>query len=168
MLRPFLTFTITCLILCLSLRAHFLLPAWAIIWKQSNQKTRIIICRAHLLANISLFLQCIILYSGIILFKKISNWLIKKILVLGYFPKWRGWDQWRDKFCLFGHLSFAGQHLKGHSFNIREWNIDHRRWSKRYLRTRGDQIKKKNSFNVRNLNGRGLFCFPVVDKVAEW
>ena len=29
-----------------------LLPAWAIVWEQSNQKTRIIIYQAHLLANL--------------------------------------------------------------------------------------------------------------------
>ena len=28
-----------------------LLPAWPIVWKQSYQKTHIIICQAHLLAN---------------------------------------------------------------------------------------------------------------------
>ena len=35
------------------------------------------------------------------------------VVVLGYFSKWRGWDQWQGKCCLFGHLSFADQVVSG-------------------------------------------------------
>ena len=57
-----------------------LLPAWAIVWKQRDQKTRIIICHAHLLANL---LTIPLMYNLIVwnnfLEKKI--WLVQKVFV---------------------------------------------------------------------------------------
>ena len=37
--------------------------------------------------------------------------LSNRVVFLGYFPKWRGWDHWQGKCCLFGHLSFSDQCL---------------------------------------------------------
>ena len=81
MLRPFVTFEMTCLVTWFINRKPSqwdircpLLPAWAIVRMQSTQKTHIIIYQVICWPTFKLFIQCI----NLILW---NNFIIKKIYI---------------------------------------------------------------------------------------